>query len=88
MSYLLRLLTQNPAQQFFTMTVIEYPFSLYPQGVPRSAVLAEFQRKADTDNAANGGLDIDTQVYGLANLPATVNVPPSPLPIVKASQVS
>jgi hypothetical protein len=88
MSYLLRLLTQNPAQQFFNLTVIEYPFSLYPQGVPRSAVLTEFQSKADINNSSNGGKDIDTQCYGLANLPSNVNVPPSPLPVTKESQVS
>jgi len=86
--YLLSLLTQNPGVQFFNMTVVEYPFATYPQGVPRLALLQEFQRRADIDNQLNGNLGMQTQVYGLANLPATINVPPSPLPITLQSQVS
>jgi hypothetical protein len=86
---LLMLLSQNPGQQFFPMiNCVEYPFYLYPQGVPRVALLNEFNSKCDIANQQNGGLGLDIQVYGLANLPATVNVPPSPQPITKQSQVS
>jgi hypothetical protein len=86
---LLALLSQNPGQQFFPMiTAIEFPFWQFPQGVPRSALINEFNSKCDIANQQNGGLGLDIQVYGLANLPATVNVPPSPLPITKQSQVS
>jgi hypothetical protein len=85
---LLSLLTQNPGVQFFNITVIEYPFATYPQGVPRSALINEFNSKADIANQQNGNLGLLRQVYGLANLPATINVPPSPLPITTQSQVS
>lgn len=85
---LLQALTQNPGVQFFPWTVVEYPFATFPQGVPRSALINEFNSKCDIQNQQSPTPGLQRQVYGLANLPATINVPPSPLPITLQSQVS
>jgi hypothetical protein len=70
---LLSLLTQNPGVQFFTMTVVEYPFATYPQGVPRQALVDEFNSKADIANQQNGNLGLLRQVYNVASQPPTID---------------
>jgi len=81
--WLLSTLTQNPGVQFFGITVNEYPFATYPQGVPRQALLDEFNRRADIDNQLNGNLGLQTQVYNVQNQPPTINN----VPITVRSQV-
>jgi hypothetical protein len=79
---LLSLLTQNPEAGYFQMNVVEYPFSTNPLGTPRSALLAECQARADVNNQLSG-LDINTQIYGLAGTPNAI----AQIPITGINQV-
>jgi hypothetical protein len=53
LTYLETILTQNPKAQFFPLSVTDYPFSTYPQGVPRSAVVSAYQTAASQIGAYN-----------------------------------
>lgn len=41
-----KMLVQNPTVGYFPITCTDYPYSSYPQGVPRSALIAVFQNHA------------------------------------------
>src|SRR5580704_3713929 len=46
LTYLENLLLENPKAQFFSLGVSDFPFSTFPQGVPRASVLAAYQTAA------------------------------------------
>jgi hypothetical protein len=45
-TYLANLLLENPKTQYFALGVSDFPFSTYPQGVPRASVLAAYKTAA------------------------------------------
>ncbi len=45
-TFLGQALLQNPSTQYFPWSFTDYPFSTYPQGVPRSAVVSAYKTAA------------------------------------------
>ena len=59
--YLLNALMTNPNAAFFPWNCADFPQSTYPNGIPRSSVIARYQGKADEDQGKGASFAV---LYG------------------------